>query len=197
MSPIITADIVGILLAAGSSSRFGGNKLLHPLKDGTPMAVAAATPLSSVLSHCISVVSDADNDVALQLAQQGFRQVVNEDAELGIGSSIACGVAASADAKGWVIALADMPFVPPGAIQEIVSGLQQGAGIIALAYRQRRGHPVGFSREFGPKLRQLHADFGARDIISANSDRLVLIETDNTGVIQDIDTMEELGYAKI
>jgi len=30
--------IVGILLAAGSASRFGSDKLLHPLPHGVPIA---------------------------------------------------------------------------------------------------------------------------------------------------------------
>ena len=33
--------IVGILLAAGAGTRFGGGKLLHPLPDGVPMGVAS------------------------------------------------------------------------------------------------------------------------------------------------------------
>lgn len=192
MSPAVGQDIVGILLAAGNSSRFGSNKLLQPLEDGTAMVVAAATQLSSVLSQCIAVVSDANNDVAQQLAKQGFRQVVNAKADQGMGSSIACGVAASRDAKAWVIALADMPFIAQSVIQDIVSGLEQGAEIIAPIYQQRRGHPVGFSNEFGPTLQQLHTDRGARDIITANIDHLVLFETNDQGVIVDIDTIKDL-----
>jgi molybdenum cofactor cytidylyltransferase len=63
----------GILLAAGQGTRFGTNKLLHPLADGTPMAVACARTLRSVLSHCIAVVDDAHSAVAGCLAEAGRR----------------------------------------------------------------------------------------------------------------------------
>ena len=49
-----------ILLAAGRSSRFGGNKLLHPLADGTPVALAAARNLVAALPGALAVVKWRD-----------------------------------------------------------------------------------------------------------------------------------------
>jgi molybdenum cofactor cytidylyltransferase len=138
----MTAAITGILLAAGQSTRFGANKLLHRLGDGTPMAVAAARPLTAVLACSIAVVADAQNGLAGQLAQEGLRIIPNPRAGDGMGTSIACGVAASPDASGWVIALADMPCIPEAVIQAIVDGLDRGADIIAPVYQGQRGHPV-------------------------------------------------------
>lgn len=48
--------IVGILLAAGTSTRFGGNKLLFPMKSGTRMAVASARNLRSAVEQAVAVV---------------------------------------------------------------------------------------------------------------------------------------------
>jgi molybdenum cofactor cytidylyltransferase len=188
----MSSTIVGILLAAGQSMRFGSNKLLHQLKDGSPMVLTSARHLHNVLPQTIAVVEDANNDVARLLTQEGVQVIGNPLASEGMGTSIARGVANSPDAQGWVIALADMPCVPATVIQAVVTGLQQGSGIIAPVYDKMRGHPVGFSARYARALMQLHTDEGARSIIRENSDSLELFETTEKGVIVDIDTPESI-----
>jgi len=178
----------GILLAAGQATRFGANKLLHPLADGTPMAVVCARALHSVLARCIAVVDDAHGDVARLLAETGLQVVANPRARDGMGTSIACGVSASPAAGGWVIALADMPRVPAPVIRQVAGALARGADMVAPVWHGQRGHPVGFAARHGPALLALHTDRGARDIIAAHRDTLQLIETQDRGVIVDIDT---------
>lgn len=182
----------GILLAAGEGTRFGSNKLVHPLADGTPMAVASARTLHTVLARCIAVVSDAQGTLAQLLAAAGLQVIANPHAPDGMGTSIACGVAASPDAGGWVIALADMPAVPGCVIQSVAAGLARGADIIAPVYRGQRGHPVGFAPVHAPALCALQDDRGARDIIAAHRDTLELIDTQDSGVVLDIDTPASL-----
>ena len=186
------SHIVGILLAAGQSRRFGGNKLLYPLSDGTPIAVAAARHLLSSLPDTTVVVDDVDGEVAVLLEREGLRLVANRSASAGIGTSIACAVAACHDAQGWVIALADMPYVSASLTGQIVAALQQGSDIVAPVYRQKRGHPVGFSNRHANALLQLSADQGARSVIAANRDKLKLIETAEPGVIVDIDSIDDV-----
>ena len=183
----------GILLAAGQGTRFGVNKLLHPLTGGTPMAVACARNLHAVMAHCIAVVDDSGSDLAKLLAATGLEVIVNPHAREGMGTSIACGVAASANAGGWVIALADMPDIPASVIQSVADGLARGADIIAPCYRGQRGHPVGFAARHAPALRALHTDCGARDIIATHRNTLELIEIQDSGVIKDIDTPASLS----
>ena len=183
----------GILLAAGQGKRFGAGKLLHPLADGTPLALAAARRLQVALPHCIAVVADTEGDLARHLARLGLQVVANPQAAQGMGTSIACGVAASATARGWVIALADMPWVPPAVIREVADALAQGADIVAPACQGRRGHPVGFAARHGAALQQLRGDAGARGIIAAHRASLQLIETAEQGVLLDIDIPASLS----
>ncbi|MGH8772938.1 MAG: NTP transferase domain-containing protein, partial [Burkholderiales bacterium] len=56
--------IAGVLLAAGASSRFGSNKLLHPLPDGTPIAVAAGRNLKRAVEDAFAVVRSHDEALA-------------------------------------------------------------------------------------------------------------------------------------
>jgi molybdenum cofactor cytidylyltransferase len=183
----MTIPCVGLLLAAGQGRRFGGNKLLHPLDDGTPMVVTSARHLHAVLADTLAVVADADGDVARLLAQEGLQLVCNPRAHEGVGTSIACGVAASRHAGGWVIALGDMPWIPQHIVQAVVAALARGADIVAPVYRGQRGHPVGFSARHAAALMRLHADAGARGIIAAHRDSLELIVVHDRGVLVDVD----------
>jgi molybdenum cofactor cytidylyltransferase len=188
----MSAGSVGLLLAAGQSKRFGGNKRLHRLDDGTPMVLASALQLHAALADSIAVVDDIDSEVARLLAQAGLQLVGNPHTAGGVGTSIACGVAASLSAGGWVIALGDMPYIPQTVVQAVAASLARGADIVAPVYRGQRGHPVGFSARHAPALLRLHADAGARSIIAAHRDSLELIEVQHRGVLMDIDTCADL-----
>ncbi|MGD2113306.1 MAG: nucleotidyltransferase family protein [Gammaproteobacteria bacterium] len=189
----MTSACTGILLAAGRGSRFGANKLLQPLADGTPLALAGARPLCAVLAHCLAVVDDPRGEVARLLAQAGLQVVSNPHAAEGMGTSIARGVAASAGAGGWIIALADMPQVPATVIAQLAGRLRAGADLVAPAWRGRRGHPVGFAARHGAALQALRGDRGARDLIAVHRATLELIDTPARGVIVDVDTPAALA----
>jgi molybdenum cofactor cytidylyltransferase len=180
--------IAGLLLAAGASSRFGSNKLLHPLMDGTPIAVAAARNLKHALAHAFAVVRPDDNALPQRLQAEGFEIVVCPRAAEGMGYSIACGVAATSDADGWLIALADMPFVSPQTHRAVVRRLEKGALISAPSLNGRRGHPVGFGRELYEELLALSGDLGARMVIDRHANEVELFECDDGGIWRDIDT---------
>ena len=161
-------NISAILLAAGSSSRFGGDKLLHPLPDGTPIGVATARNLKAALKETLVVVRPGDERLVRLFSAEGMRVTVCDRAHLGMGASLAWGVSQCADADGWIVALA------------------------APAYRGQRGHPVGFAQEFYQALMGLTGDAGARDIVAAHAQDLVLIDCDDPGILRDIDRREDL-----
>jgi molybdenum cofactor cytidylyltransferase len=185
-------EIVGILLAAGASRRFGGDKLMHRLPDGVPMAIAAATKLRATCRRVMAVVRPGHEALAGLLAEAGCEIVPCPRAEQGMGESLAAGVRAAPDAAGWLLALADMPFIAASSHQAVLSCLQAGASLAAPRYAGRRGHPVGFAREWFPQLAALTGDQGAKSILESHRQKLILCPVDDPGVIRDIDRPENL-----
>jgi len=191
--------IVGILLAAGEGSRFGGDKLLAPLGSQRtsqhgiePVGVVAARNLLAALPDSIAVVRPHDAALSAALSAAGARITVCENAADGMGASLACGVATAADADGWVIALADMPWIIPATIRLVVDALASGADIAAPTLRGARGHPVGFARGHRAALTSLIGDAGARSLIDRNAARVTWIDVDDEGVLRDVDTRRDL-----
>jgi molybdenum cofactor cytidylyltransferase len=187
------SNIWGILLAAGNSTRFGTHKLLHPLADGTPVGVVAARRLLHALPNSIAVVREHDAELIELLAAEAIGIVINPDPARGLGSSLACGVGATATASGWVIALADMPGIQPKTIQGVTCLLQAGAPVAAPVYRGERGHPVGFSHVFRPELERLAGDQGAREILIGHAEEVQHFEVDDSGILIDIDHDADLA----
>ena len=184
---------VGILLAAGSARRFGAAKLLHPLPGGLAIGVAAASALMQAVPNTLAVVRPGDHALIEAFSEIGLKVVNNPLAEEGMGASLAAGVYATSGADGWLIALADMPWVLPSTITALADRVKNGASMVAPVYQGRRGHPVGFSSLWQEQLRGLSGDRGARDLIANYPDKLELLATEDDGVLQDIDHPRDLN----
>ena len=184
--------IAGILLAAGSGSRFGGEKLLHPLEDGVAIAAHAARNLVAATADVVAVVRWGDFPLYDMLEQEGCQVTMFQGAARGMGASLAHGIGQARGADGWVIALADMPRIAPATIRRIIGALEAGATIAAPAYGPERGHPVGFSAELRDELLALDGDQGARAVLERHRDAVKLIECADPNVLYDIDRKSDL-----
>lgn len=184
--------VVGILLAAGSGSRFGGDKLLHPMADATPLGLVAARRLRPPCDRVLAVVRPDSGRLADLLAAAGYELVVSAASVHGMGHSLAAGVRAAADATGWIVALADMPFIAPASYARVAAALRAGGSIVVPEFRGRRGHPVGFARQWLDPLSALAGDEGARRILTRFPEAIVHCEVDDSGVVRDVDQATDL-----
>ena len=185
-------EIVGVLLAAGTATRFGSDKLMHPLADGTPIVIAAAANLLPACDRVVAVVRDENCRLADALATAGCEIVRCAEAHKGMGHSLAAGVHATPDAAGWIVALGDMPFIATSSHQAVATRLRTGASLVATQYQGQRGHPVGFSNRWFAELLALTGDQGAQTILAQQSQQLVLCTVEDPGALRDIDRPVDL-----
>jgi len=186
-------NIVGLLLAAGSASRFGSDKLRHELPHGVSIAVQSARHLKLELPRVVAVVRPGSDELAQALAAEKCEVVTCHNAAEGMGASLACAARAAGEADGYLIALADMPFLRRTTIAAVREALVAGAPLAAPYFRARRGHPVGLSRRFFPELLALRGDEGAKRVIAANEKQMVKIPVGDPGALRDIDRPEDLA----
>jgi molybdenum cofactor cytidylyltransferase len=184
-------NIIGLLLAAGSATRFGSDKLRHPLPHSVPIAVQSARHLRSELPRVVAVVRFAEMKKLFE--SESCQAVLCENAAEGMGASLACAARAAGRADGYLVALADMPFIRPSTIGAVREALAQGAPLVAPYFRGRRGHPVGLAGSFFDDLIELGGDQGARELLKRNERKLVKIPLGDPGVIRDIDTPDDLA----
>jgi len=159
---------VGLLLAAGSATRFGSDKLQHALPHGVAIAVQAARHLKSEVSRVVAVVRPGSGQTARALAAEGCEVVVCDRAAEGMGASLACAARAAGAADGYLVALGDMPFVRPSTIGAVRDALAAGAALAAPYWRAKR-------------------------VLAAHEARLVKVPVGDPGAIRDIDRPSDLA----
>ena len=187
--------IRGILLAAGYGRRFDASgrqdKLLAPLPDGRPVLWHSARALCSALPGSLAVIRPGHRTRRDWLIDAGCEVLECPEAEFGMGSALAKAVQASASADGWVVALADMPWLPSGVIRAVADAIDAPERVVAPFHAGRRGHPVGFGSGWRGRLAALSGDEGARGLLSAGT--IQLLATDEPGVLRDVDRPADLG----
>jgi molybdenum cofactor cytidylyltransferase len=187
------SEIVGLLLAAGSASRFGSDKLTHALPHGVAIAVQAARAFRLELSRVVAAVRPGAPELSAALQREGCEVVVCERAAEGMGASLACAARAAGKAAGYLVALGDMPFVRRASIAAVRDALEGGAALAAPYFHTRRGHPVGISGRYFGELLSASGDEGARALLARHEALLVKIPVGDPGVIRDIDTPGDLA----
>jgi molybdenum cofactor cytidylyltransferase len=189
----LMGSIVGILLAAGASQRFGADKLTQRLPDGDLIAVRACRNLLAGTDNVLAVVRPGCEALAARLKAEGAEIGICAKAGQGMSASLVFGIRARPDAAGWLIALADMPWIAPSTIRKVADTLRMGAIIAAPGWQGKRGHPVGFSRVLYPDLLALSGDAGAKSVIQSYQKQIQIVDCDDPGVLQDIDKPEDLN----
>jgi molybdenum cofactor cytidylyltransferase len=188
-----------IILAAGSGSRFrqvAGAEKDKLLADCAGRDGAVRSVIEHVLVNLPAslekrvLVTGKGRPQAIRMAQAYGCDFVELDSP-GLGDSIAAGVQACPDLAGWLMILGDMPFILPSSIEQVVAGIRED-GISVPVLAGEYGHPVGFGREFGPKLMALTGDRGAKVLFAGA--QVLEVPVDDPGVTWDVDVPEALAF---
>ena len=179
-----------IILAAGLSSRMNANKLLLPWQDGRAIVDHVVSKYVRAGIAPILVVTGRDAEqVKAALEHLPVICCYNPYYKTGeILSSVKIGLAAMpAEVAASFIQPGDMPCIPPPIISQLKAQHQSGKNI-APRHAGQRGHPILLDRAFWRAMLDLSADAMPRDVIQAHRQHLRLIDTDDDGVVLDVDT---------
>jgi molybdenum cofactor cytidylyltransferase len=171
--------IVGVLLAAGGSRRFGSQKLVTPVR-GLPLIRHGEQLLEQTTDHVIAVIgSDA---LVVRAALAGTRAEIIENPEWrdGISTSLRRGVASVAPhVEAVIVTLGDQPNVRPDIVRKLVDVWRQtGFLIVTARYRGVRAPPVLLSRPVFRDVAALVGDVGAKALMDQHPESVGYVDLD-------------------
>jgi molybdenum cofactor cytidylyltransferase len=189
--------ISGVVLAAGTGTRFGGTKQLEVVA-GRPLAQHAIDALAAAGLDEILVVTghDAETVEAGLALPSGARFVRNPRFRDGQSGSLAAAFHEIAeDSEAAVVLMADQPGVTPEVVTSLIARFRgTRKQIVRAAYRDGPG-PALLSREIYAEAGHLHGDVGARVLMASHPEWVedVAIDAD---VPRDIDTRDDLPTSR-
>ena len=192
------AKLVLILLAAGDSRRFHGNKLLH-LFQGKPMyqyLVEAVEGIENGL-FCEKIAVTQYPEIKSDLETRGYRVIENKESTLGISHSIQLGIQACGQWEdcSFCFAVCDQPYLKGETIQSLIHGfLQSGKGLACLSCQGEPGNPAVFSSRYREELLALDGDVGGRRVIHNHPEDLYLCEIKDRKELVDVDINEDRPF---
>ncbi len=163
---------VALVLAAGTSTRFGTSKQLIPWGDTTLLGHV----LRNVSRWPIEerwVVLGAEAETILESVDlAGWSVVINDDYQEGLASSLRVGLDAltlQTKAEAVLIALGDQPAIAQGVVEELLASHAAERALVSIPkYRYTWGNPVVVDRSLWPRLMSLEGDAGAKKLFQAH-----------------------------
>lgn len=193
--------VVGLVLAAGFSRRFGTDKRRARLNTGQTLLAASLALPCAQLAQVWVVLRPEDETEALAVPTC-VHVVRSESAAHGMGHSLASGIQAigqQAQAEAAAVFLGDMPWIEVDSLSHLLA-LASPEHIVVPTFQGQPGHPVIFGRTFWPELQQLTGERGAKALLQKHPQAVRRLELNDPGVLRDIDTpptekpTEVIGY---
>jgi len=191
-----SSRIAGIVLAAGTSSRMGRNKLVESVLGKPLLRQAVDAALASRLDPILVVTGHEAEKIGPALSGACVTLVHNNDYRQGLSTSLRTGLAAvPEDCDGAMVLLGDMPGITPALIDRLVAAFNPSLGhdICVACARGERGHPVLWSRSYFEDIAAVTGDRGARGLLESRTGRIIEIQADDDAPLTDIDTQEALA----
>jgi molybdenum cofactor cytidylyltransferase len=177
------ATIVGVVLGAGKSGRFGTPKQLLPFGDTTLLGQAVRNANASVLDRVVVVLGRASEELRATVDFGRAEVVENTAYGTGCASSLLAGLdAAGDDCDAIALLLGDQPGVTADFTDHVIATWQRNRPWAAVtAYNQYHdspdlGLPFVFAREAFGELRALHGDKAVWKLVEAYPERVSRVD---------------------
>jgi len=196
MSSDRTGPIAGVLLAAGTSSRMGRNKMLFELDGESVLRGAARRALAGGLSPLVVVLGHEAEKSRRELDGLPCRIVINPDYEQGINSSLKTGISAvPAEAGAALVMLADMPYVSAEMIAGLIARYRSSAAPLVISdYEGVNAPPMLYDRSLFDELLAMTGEGCGRQVVKRHRDEAEVLPWP-ASALADIDVPED--YARI
>lgn len=179
-----------IVMAAGSASRFGGNKLAASFR-GKPLLRWALEAVPADRLGPVVVVTQYPEAKAMA-AGFGFLTVGNAHPDWGVSYTIRLGLDAVGACEAAMFLVADQPLLRRETAAALVDFSQaHPEQVVGLTHGGVRGNPCIFPARFFPELRELRGDRGGGVIIRRHMAELLLLEAP-AWELADVDTFQAL-----
>ena len=190
--------ISAVILAAGESRRMGKqNKLLLPVGGEALLVKLVKSVCASDVGQVLVVVGHEAGIIRRKLKELPLSFVYNPNFSEGMTTSIKFGVKeVSPDSDGFLICLADMPFINTSEISKLIHAyvqnrIKEKRLIVVPVFQGQRGNPVLFSSEFRNDILEYKKESGCRGVIMNYPESVKEIEMDNDNMLLDVDTLED------
>jgi molybdenum cofactor cytidylyltransferase len=192
MSNDRTRPVAGILLAAGTSSRMGSNKMLFELEGESVLRGAARRALAGGLSPLVVVLGHEADRARQQLEGLACEVVINPDYESGINSSLKTGVAAlPAGTQAAMVMLADMPFVTSEMIAAMIARYRAAeAPLVISDYEGVNAPPMLYDRSLFGELLVMTGEGCGRQVVKRHRDEAEVLSWP-AAALSDIDVPDD------
>lgn len=185
----MSASVGALVLAAGFSNRFGSIKLCAELDNGKTVFAQTLERIRAAIKDVVVVTRPELADLLINECES---LNIFDQAEKGMGATLAYGIGLMQDWDATLVCLADMPFIESATYAQLADRLDHNA-IVMPNYQGRAGNPVGFGREYYDELMLLRGDSGGRPVVQQHLDALHKLTVNDPAILYDIDTPDDLS----
>jgi len=190
-------SIACIIMAAGSSSRYGEKNKLLEIFNGKPIIERVLSKLPFArFDRCVLVTGSSD--IAMYAGKYNIQVLINSHPELGIGRTIKIGLNAIGNSyDGYIFFVCDQPLLKRDTIIALINNWEKNPiHIMALGHKDRTGNPVIFPSFLYDELIQLEDHEPGRVVFNKHRDILFHVPVSDKFELMDIDTAEDLDILK-
>jgi molybdenum cofactor cytidylyltransferase len=182
--------VVGILLAAGRSARFGSTKQLARWDGEALVHRIAREARASTLAGLVVVLGHDAEDVSRTIADLDVQVTFNADYAAGQSTSIRRGLdALPPEASAAMFITCDQPLLSTAVIDRLLAAFREGgADAVVPAVHGSRRSPVIFAKALFADLRALRGDTGGRGVLLEHAATVREVAFPDGAPFQDVDT---------
>jgi molybdenum cofactor cytidylyltransferase len=191
-------NVSAVVLAAGSSTRFGAPKLIQPLCGRPVLQYALDAVLASKAYEVLIVLGYASQKIASAVDFGRGRVLLNRSYRNGMATSLKLALRSiSPDVSACVVVMGDQPLVTSGLIDRLIEvRVRKPVPAVVPVFGQTLGSPALLDRSLFPEVFELKGDVGAKSVILSHISEVVRVPVDDRRILLDIDTPEDFDQVK-